>query len=284
MTRLRDVVELIRMPAALSVPGDVIAGAASARTLSRGTAAMAVASTCLYWSGMAANDWADRDLDATERPQRPIPSGRVSGPAALRLASGLSAVGLAVAAGGGGWRALRVAAPLAALVWAYDLRLKNTCWGPAAMSGCRALDVLLGASPGALVRAVPAAAAVATHTYTVSLLSRGEVAGADCRLVAATLAGTGLVAGVAAGANSAVGRVLAGWYAFGYGGAQLRAAIRPTVSRVRAAVATGIVDLPTLQGSLIVRAGAGRAGLTAGILLAAAAPLGRLLARRVSPT
>jgi 4-hydroxybenzoate polyprenyltransferase len=27
---------------------------------------------------MAANDWADRKLDASERPERPIPSGRIS--------------------------------------------------------------------------------------------------------------------------------------------------------------------------------------------------------------
>ncbi|WP_375373510.1 UbiA family prenyltransferase, partial [Micromonospora sp. ATA51] len=48
-------------------------------------AALAGASVLLYWAGMAANDWADRHLDAVERPERPIPSGRVSPPAALGL-------------------------------------------------------------------------------------------------------------------------------------------------------------------------------------------------------
>nr|BFE72579.1 hypothetical protein GCM10020092_058800 [Actinoplanes digitatis] len=103
---------------------------------------------------MAANDWADRDLDAAERPERPIPSGRISAPAALGIAAGLTAAGLALAARAGGARALAVAGPLAAAVWAYDLRLKNTAAGPAGMAACRALDVLLGASTGNPVRAL----------------------------------------------------------------------------------------------------------------------------------
>ncbi|GAA0917885.1 hypothetical protein GCM10009558_112280 [Virgisporangium aurantiacum] len=97
---------------------------------------------------MPPNDWPDRDLDATERPDRPIPSGRVSAPAALGVAAGLTAAGIAIAGATGGRRALSVAGPLAAAVWAYDLKAKNTNAGPLAMAACRALDVLLGASTG----------------------------------------------------------------------------------------------------------------------------------------
>ena len=66
--------------------------------------------------------------------------------AALGLAAGLTAAGL-----GPGRRSravaapLAVAVPLAATVWAYDLRGKNTAAGPAVMAACRGLDVLLGA-------------------------------------------------------------------------------------------------------------------------------------------
>ena len=66
----------------------------------------------------------------------------------------------------------------------------------------------------------------------------------------------------------------------GYGRAQARILGGATAPRVRAAVAAGIVGLPTLQGALASRAGSVRAGLA----VAAAAPLARLLARRVSPT
>ena len=55
-----------------------MAGAALTGTLGPQAAGLSAASVCLYWAGMSANDWADRDLDAKERPERPIPSGRVT--------------------------------------------------------------------------------------------------------------------------------------------------------------------------------------------------------------
>ncbi|HEU4347462.1 MAG TPA: UbiA family prenyltransferase [Actinoplanes sp.] len=191
-------IDLVRAPAALSVPGDVVAGASSARVLSARTLGLACSSVCLYWAGMAANDWADRDLDAVERPERPIPSGRISPRAAVGVAAGLTVAGLVAAGLAGGRRALAVAGPLAAAVWTYDLWLKNTGAGPMGMALCRALDVLLGASPGRVRRALPAAGAVAVHTYTVTELSRREVSGAEPRLAAATLGVTAALAGAVA--------------------------------------------------------------------------------------
>ncbi|NUO97208.1 MAG: UbiA family prenyltransferase, partial [Nonomuraea sp.] len=153
---LRDLIELVRAPAALSVPGDVIAGAAAGGALGRRTAGLACTSVCLYWAGMAANDWADRQLDAVERPERPIPSGRVPAGAALGIAVGLTVAGLALAGLAGGRRALAVAVPLAAAVWAYDVAAKDTPAGPPAMALCRGLDVLMGATPGSrLAAALP---------------------------------------------------------------------------------------------------------------------------------
>lgn len=199
MTALSDLAELVRAPAALSVPGDALAGAAGAGTLGTlGVRAcgLGAASVCLYWAGMAANDWADRDVDTTERPARPIPSGRVPAGAALGVAAGLSAAGLALAGLAGGRRALAVAGPLAGAVWAYDLWLKRTAAGPAAMAACRGLDVLLGASPGPWRRALLPACTVAAHTFLVTALSRREVTGSRALLPAATLAGTLAVAAV----------------------------------------------------------------------------------------
>jgi 4-hydroxybenzoate polyprenyltransferase len=296
--RLSALAELVRAPAALSVPGDVVAGAAAAGVLGRRTAGLACASVCLYWAGMAANDWADRDLDAAERPDRPIPSGRVTAPAALGVAAGLTAAGLAIAAKAGGTRALAVAAPLAATVWAYDLKAKNTAAGPVTMAACRALDVLLGASPGRpwtrAARALPAALTVGVHTYTVTALSRGEVGGTRPRVAATTLATTAAVAGAVAagpGRGSSMRRaqpppgtstatVLVADYARRYGVAQARVLADPAGPKVRAAVGAGITSLPALQGALAARAGAPLAGLA----VALAAPLGKRLARWISPT
>ncbi|SBT49354.1 SCO3242 family prenyltransferase [Micromonospora narathiwatensis] len=315
MSRLAVLAELVRAPAALSVPGDVVAGAAAAGALDRRTPALAGASVLLYWAGMAANDWADRRLDAVERPERPIPSGRVHPVAAFGVAAGLTAAGLAVARAAGGRRATAVAVPLAAAIWGYDLLAKNTAAGPAVMAACRGLDVLLGASPGptrdpgrrrssasrsswpaarsatrgagrasssthGLVRALPAALTVAAHTWTVTALSRREVSGADRRLPRATLAGTALVAATALGRTDPVPAALAAGYATRYGSAQARVLADPSPARVRAAVGAGITGLPALQGALTARAGARVLGLA----VAAAAPLGRRLARLVSPT
>ena len=279
--RLRTLIDLVRAPAALSVPGDVVAGAGAAGVLSGRTAGLACSSVCLYWAGMAANDWADRDLDAVERPERPIPSGRISAEAALGVAVGLTAAGLAAAAAAGGRRALAVAVPLAAAVWLYDLRLKNTAAGPWGMAACRALDVLLGASPGAASRALPAAAAVGVHTFTVTALSRREVSGAEPRLAAATLVTTAALAGaVASRRRSAVVAGLSVVYARRYGSAQVDVFRDPVAPKVRAAVGAGITSLPSLQGALTAGAGAPWAGLA----VAAAAPVARRLAKVVSPT
>ncbi|MFI7212754.1 SCO3242 family prenyltransferase [Micromonospora maritima] len=303
MTRLADLAELVRAPAALSVPGDVVAGAAAAGALDRRTPGLAGASVLLYWAGMAANDWADRRLDAVERPERPIPSGRVRPAVALGLAAGLTAAGLAVATAAGGRRAASVALPLAATIWGYDLRAKDTAAGPAVMAACRGLDVLLGATGGRTARALPAALTVAAHTWTVTALSRREVTGAaDRRLPGLTLAGTALIAVAApgrptvlSGAPSSTGgvkrgpflrlgalvpAVLAAGYAVRYGRAQARVLADPSPARVRAAVGAGITGLPALQGALSARAGARLLGLA----VAGAAPLGRRLARLVSPT
>ncbi|MET8912084.1 SCO3242 family prenyltransferase [Micromonospora sp. NPDC004551] len=295
MTRLADLAELVRAPAALSVPGDVLSGAAAAGTLDRRTPALAGASVLLYWAGMAANDWADRRLDAVERPERPIPSGRVRPAAAFGVAAGLTAAGLALAGAAGGRRATAVAVPLAATIWGYDLLAKNTAAGPAVMAACRGLDVLLGASVGpgrgqagrrtapaarGLVRALPAALTVAAHTWTVTALSRREVSGADRRLPRATLAGTALVAATALGRPDPVPVALAAGYAGRYGAAQARVLADPSPARVRAAVGAGITGLPALQGALTARAGARLLGLA----VAAAAPLGHRLARMISPT
>ena len=292
--KLRDLAELVRLPAALTVPGDTLAGAASARwPLGRRTAVLPVASVCLYWAGMALNDFADRKLDAVERPERPIPSGRVTPRQALAIAAGLTTAGLAVAAAGGR-RTLGVAVPLAATVWAYDLALKQTKLGPAAMAAARGLDVLLGA--GGSRSAMLPAVAIAGHTAGVTALSRGEVHGTSRALAAGAFATTLGVAATAAAFPSRdhegfvarsgtrldgiMGGVLAGTYAVTVGRAQTAAIDQPDAATVRTATGAGIRGLIPLQAALAARAGS---AWLAGALLAAG-PVAKLTSKVVSPT
>lgn len=279
--RARAFAELVRLPAALTVPGDTLAGAAAAGPLRARAVAMPAASVALYWAGMALNDWADRDLDAVERPERPIPSGRVSPRQALGVAVGLTAAGVGLAGLAGGRQAAVTATALAGAVWAYDTVLKDTSAGPVAMAAARGLDVLLGASASGRTRAglVPAGL-LAAHTAGVTLLSRGEVHGT--RPITASLAGgvTVATAAAAAGHGRAVLPVaLAATYAHSVGSAQLAAISSPDAGTVRRATGAGIRGMIPLQAALIAR----RSPLAA-VALLAAGPIVKAASKVVSPT
>lgn len=261
---MKAYLELVRAPAALTVLGDTLVGAGEGP---RGRALLLpLASVALYWAGMALNDWADRDLDAAERPERPIPSGRVSPNAALATATGLTAVGVGLAAAAG-----RNALPLAVAVWSYDTVLKDTAAGPIAMAACRALDVLLGG------RAVLPAALMAAHTFGVTVLSRGEVHGTS-PTTAKTVLGitTATSVAVMAARPTPVGVGAALGYAVLVGRAQ-RAVLRDrSAGSVRTATKAGIHGMVLLQTALSRH--------KAAALLPTLLPLARKLSRKVSPT
>jgi 4-hydroxybenzoate polyprenyltransferase len=287
-----DLAELVRAPAALTVPGDVLAGAVAAGNLRPGRlAGLAVSSVCIYWAGMALNDWADREVDAVERPERPIPSGRVTPRTAFGVAAALTTAGLGLAALAGGRAAFRTSALLVATAWSYDLGVKNTPAGPAFMAAARSLDVLVGAGDRRRKAWAPALA-VGTHILGVTAMSRGEVHGSTPLPARAALAATSAIAaGTVASGAAALGRgersasalataVLAGLFVQAVGPAQGAAAREPSAAKLRKAVGAGIHGLVPLQAAWIARGGAPRLGAA----LVAALPLARALARKVSPT
>lgn len=290
--------ELLRLSALFTVPGDVLAGAAAVGAKpGRGTALAVGSSLCLYEAGMALNDWADREEDAAERPHRPIPSGRVSPRAALTAAAALTAGGLALAARAGR-RPLAVSTTLAAAVWAYDLKLKHTAAGPAAMGAARALDLLLGgvatAAPTPTRAALPAAAALGAHTVAVTTVSRREAQGGSTAAPLAALAATAAL-GTLVGRNprhrdapaaspglrgGALTAALAAVYAATAAKPLWHAALNPSPDLTQRAVGGGIRAMIPLQAALTSRAGAGRTGLAVMGLV----PVARRLAKKVSPT
>ncbi|MET7897590.1 SCO3242 family prenyltransferase [Streptomyces mirabilis] len=288
--------ELLRLPALFTVPGDALAGAATTGSRPNPRTLLAIASSlCLYEAGMALNDWADQTEDALERPHRPLPSGRIHPSAALGAASALTAAGLALAARAGR-PALAVAAPLAATVWAYDLALKRTPAGPAAMATARGLDLLLGATAtgGSARPALPAALTLAAHTLAVTTVSRGETRGGSPLAPLAALATTGTLAwtltrppgapGTAPsrhpGAASSLRTVLAAAFVATSGRPLLHAALNPSPPLTQRAVGGGIRAMIPLQAALAARSGA----LASALLTAALAPAARRLARKVSVT
>ncbi|MFI0815345.1 SCO3242 family prenyltransferase [Streptomyces sp. NPDC021098] len=309
MTSARAWAELLRISALFTVPGDALAGAAATRTApNRGTALAVGASLCLYEAGMALNDWADRDLDAVERPGRPLPSGRVTPAAALTAATGLTCAGLACAALAGR-RALATAAALAGTVWAYDLGLKNTPAGPYTMATARALDLLLGATATyapATRQALAPSALLGAHTLAVTAVSRHEAQGGSSKAPLAALATATTIAWTAAprvpapaatraaapsrarAASPRPGGALRGLPSAALAATYLataarplaHAALNPSPYLLQRAVGGGIRAMIPLQAVLASRAGAGRVG--AGLL--ALMPVARRLSRKVSPT
>lgn len=283
MTRVADYLDLVRAPASLTVLGDALVGALSARGAGgdgplRG-GALAAASVCLYSAGMALNDWADADLDALERPERPIPSGRISRDRALAVGVGLTALGVS-AAFAAGRRSGLVSVALAGALWAYDTVFKPTAAGPVVMAVCRGLDVMMGAAgPGWRSALVPAGA-VAAHTVAVTAISRGEVDGST-----ATTGRVAVATSVAVAASGLLGRsnrsaaVLGGVrYLAAVLPGQLAVARDPEAAQARNATRAGIRAVVPLQSALAARAGSPPAtAALVGIEI-----LGRVLGRRPS--
>ncbi|MFI6348062.1 SCO3242 family prenyltransferase [Streptomyces sp. NPDC050560] len=298
--------ELLRLPALFTVPGDALAGASAAGARPGGRTLLAACSSlCLYEAGMALNDWADRAEDAAERPHRPLPSGRIAARSALLAAGALTAAGLGLAAAAGR-PALTVATALAATVWAYDLRLKHTPAGPAAMGAARGLDLLLGAAAGrggeGARKALPSAAALTAHTLAVTAVSRHETQGGSTGTPLAALALTAALARALAappptlpagrraaaapglpgpsGGPPPLSALLAAGYAATAARPLLHAALNPSPQLTQRAVGGGIRATIPLQAALAARAG--RPGTA--LLTAALAPAARTFARKVSVT
>lgn len=148
-------------------------------------AALIAASTLLYLAGMVLNDVYDVELDAVERPERPIPSGRISRSAAAPVGWALLAAGVGCA-----WTATWITAHvipgligslLAAAVVQYNRELKTTAIGPLIMGLCRTLNVLLGVSVASDLAehgiAVAYAAGMGLYTIGVTKLAQTETTG-----------------------------------------------------------------------------------------------------------
>lgn len=337
---LGDVLELVRAPAALTVLGDTAVGrtavgrtavgrtavgptavgrtsvgrrvgASAAPPATGGPASagvqarLSLASALLYTAGMALNDYADADLDAVERPERPIPSGRIDRHSALRLGLGLGAAGTLCAATVSRQHGA-VGAGVGAAVLSYDLWAKDTPAGPVFMALCRALDVHLGAAGQHWRLAMPASLALAAHTCALTVLSRGEVNGHPrWTAVAAAVSSVGIAAWAIAGPRPGLGGD--GSARGGLGGdggargvlgsdgagllsvgirlgaaaaflavvlpAQVAAAREPGAARARTATRAGIQAMIPLQALLAARAGDARTALSLGGL----SLVGRLL-------
>ncbi|MCA9069833.1 MAG: UbiA family prenyltransferase, partial [Planctomycetaceae bacterium] len=144
MSSLRTYLQLMRFPAVFTAMGDILLGFMLNHEMLNDApwdlGLLLVASSCLYLAGMVLNDVFDRQVDAQERPQRPIPSGRVPVQTAATLGGLLLLAGIG-AASKVGIHSLTVAGLLTACILLYDAWAKKTVLGPVVMGSCRFLNV-----------------------------------------------------------------------------------------------------------------------------------------------
>lgn len=179
--RLHAWLELIRLPNLLTVPGDVLSGACLSalllNTAFKGSTLFfsVLAVFFLYVMGLLQNDLNDLSVDRFQRPNRPLPSKRVStSTAAVALVAALF-LGLFFA-----FLASRavfyLAVVLSIAIWAYNLLFKKRYFaGPFCMGLCRGFSFLIGvATVSWHTGTVPVFLGIVAYIFFVTRIAESE--------------------------------------------------------------------------------------------------------------
>lgn len=290
-SKLWSYLQLMRPPNLVTAAADILAGYAAAGLPHPEGARTAlpwllVASIGLYGGGVVLNDVFDQGLDAVERPERPIPSGRASDRGAALLGAALLATGVG-AASMASLPSLGLALLIAVCAVLYDAWGKHRpVFGPINMGACRGLNLLLGvsAAPALLGQRWYLALIPVAYIAAITAVSRGEVhgGGRGAGLLALALVGAVILGLLALTATPAFGLlallpflVLFAWRVLP---PFWRAYLVPQPGRIQTAVKAGVLSLIVLDSAIA----AGYAGLAYGAavlaLLLVAGGMARLYA------
>jgi 4-hydroxybenzoate polyprenyltransferase len=171
--------ELARISNTPTTVSNTVAGAVlvDAAAPAGPVAVVAVAVALFYTAGMILNDIFDVHLDRRVRPERPLPSGRVSLPAAV------TAVIVLLVAGElllllEGWRPALAGLGLIGLIVLYDAWHKGNPLSPVLMGACRAaVYVIAGLAVAAELNAELWCAAAVLLVYLVGLTQVAKAEG-----------------------------------------------------------------------------------------------------------
>lgn len=188
-TKIRAYLELMRpanivtafadILAGFGVAGGMIAFQESLVASPEGIGWLLLSTFGLYGGGVVFNDYFDAELDADERPERPIPSGRVSKTEVGLLGSILLLIGIVTALQVNIY-SLSLAILIIAGALLYDSWAKHSIlWGPLLMGLCRGWNLLLGCSivPVTLLGYWYLALIPIAYIASITLISQGEVHG-----------------------------------------------------------------------------------------------------------
>jgi 4-hydroxybenzoate polyprenyltransferase len=130
------------------------------------------------------NDLYDFDIDKKERPNRPLPSGKISRRSAIVLVAIFSTLALILSLLVS-FSTLVISSILFLAIFGYDKYLKNTHAGPFTIASARVMNILLGASVS--FRSVDSYSQIVTLTFVliitfvyvslIGFISRYEVHG-----------------------------------------------------------------------------------------------------------
>ncbi|MEH2401048.1 UbiA-like protein EboC [Nostoc sp.] len=299
----RGYLELIRPANIVTAWADILVGFAASGSgiiftkLINGEASFSIliplawlllATTGLYGGGIVFNDVFDAELDAKERPNRAIPSGRVSPQNATLLGSILFAIGI-IAAFQVSWLSAAIAIFITLSSLLYDALAKHhPFFGPLNMGLCRGSNLLLGVS------AVPAIIGERWYLTLIPILyiaaitaiSQGEVHGGKkitgvLALLLIAIVLTAVLALGLLGEYTAIAalpfavllaiRVLPNF---------IKAARQPVAENIRNAVKIGVLSLIVLDATVA----SGFAGLYYGLLVLTLLPISMKLAQLFAVT
>lgn len=287
MTVIKAALQLARPANLVTAVADILAGIAIAGLATGwGNAAWLIVSTLgLYGGGVVLNDVFDARLDAEERPERPIPSGRISLQLAAILGSALLLIGVFAAMIYGytsGWIAIAIA--LATIV--YNRFAKHSrLFGPLVMGSCRGGNLLLGISavPAQLSDWWPVAFVPLVYIAAITLISQDEVHGGKRFFL--YLAGifyllvhvSQLILAVDQG-NTWVALILIAVHAWLVGKPLLTAIRNPVGPLIGKAVKAGVISLIIMDAAWCMAFGAYELGIVTLLLLPLSIKLGKLFA------
>ncbi|MEX2574310.1 MAG: UbiA-like protein EboC [Balneolaceae bacterium] len=296
---LKAALELMRPANIVTALADILAGffaaggillfvGGSIQTAPAGLIWLLASTAGLYGGGVVFNDVFDATLDADERPERAIPSGRISQSSAvilgvLLLGSGiLFAFNVSVTSG-------YLAAAIATAALVYNAKAKHSAfWGPLFMGFCRGLNLLLGISilPAELAELWLLVFIPVTYIGAITLISQGEVKGGTrfsgyLSLAFIVLITVSLVLlSLDPSYQLYPSLPFTGLFGLMVIPAFLHAALSRRPHVIKKAVKRGVLSLIILNSALA----AGFAGFSMGILVLTLLPLSFLLSRAFSVT
>ncbi|MEA1785994.1 UbiA-like protein EboC [Arenibacter sp. GZD96] len=245
-----------------------------------------LSSVCLYAGGVVLNDFFDRNLDAIERPERPIPSKVVSAQGAFSFGSVLLLLGILTAfyvTKSAGF----IAVFLALAILMYNAISKHhVILGPLNMGFCRGLNLLLGMAILGNFSFWPLGGIPILYIAAITLVSQGEVLGGNTRNVgiAAVLYGVVILGILALGYHKSINFVVVllfvALFAFLIYKPLLKSYRHNSSENIKAAVKAGVIALIVMDAALAVAFSHWWVGLMILMLL----PLSKFLARQFAVT